>query len=176
MTGHRSALTSASLAEIWEIWSTHPEVSLVPDDLDRIAFEHTTRNPVPLCALRPLFETLKRRGIAIGIATMDSSASLEATLTTLNLHDLVDFQTGYDGGHGSKPGPGMVLGFCAATGLAPSEVAVVGDTLHDLRMARAAGAGMAIGVTTGTSPREMLEPESDWVLDNLTQILDHGST
>jgi phosphoglycolate phosphatase len=145
---------------------------VVPGDLDRIAFEHTTRNPVPLCELRPVFETLRSRGLAIGIATMDSSASLEATLTTLNLHDLVDFHTGYDGGHGSKPGPGMVLGFCAATGLSPSEVAVVGDTLHDLRMARAAGAGLAIAVTTGTSPYEMLEPESDWVLDTLTELLD----
>jgi phosphoglycolate phosphatase len=39
-------------------------------------------------------------------------------------------------------------------------VAVVGDNLHDLIMARAAGAALAIGVLTGNGTREGLGPHA----------------
>ena len=40
----------------------------------------------------------------------------------------------------------MVLGFCEAVEVAPGEVAVVGDAVHDLAMGRAAGVGLTVGV------------------------------
>jgi phosphoglycolate phosphatase len=42
---------------------------------------------------------------------------------------------------------------------------VVGDTLDDMHMARAAGV-TAIGVLTGITPVEMLRAEADYVLDH----------
>ena len=64
----------------------------------------------------------------------------------------------------------MVLGFCAATGLAPAEVLVVGDTDRDMMMARAAGAGLAVGVLTGATPREPLEALADHVIASVLEI------
>ena len=64
----------------------------------------------------------------------------------------------------------MVDGFRAATGLAAAEVAVVGDNLHDLEMGRAAGAGLLVGVLTGTSLREDLADHAHHVLDSIAGL------
>ena len=73
-------------------------------------------------------------------------------------------------GHGVKPGPGMVHGFLAATGLAAGEIMVVGDNHHDMEMGRSAGAGTVVGVLTGTSEHDDLQPHADHVIDDVTQI------
>ena len=64
----------------------------------------------------------------------------------------------------------MVLAFCAEAGIAADEVAVVGDNLHDLVMARAAGAGLAIGVLTGNGGREDLGPHADHVIASIEDL------
>ena len=38
----------------------------------------------------------------------------------------------------------LVLAFCAAVGLPPAEVAMVGDNLHDIHMGQSAGAGLLV--------------------------------
>lgn len=124
----------------------------------------------PVTDLGALLLRLKGRGLALGLATHDSAAGAAATVTRFGLGGLLDFVAGYDSGHGTKPGPGMVEGFCRATGLAPSHIAVVGDNLHDLEMGRAAGAGLVVGVLTGTSHAADLAPLADCVLDDITQI------
>ncbi len=71
-----------------------------------------------------------------------------------------------------KPAPDMVIHLCRAVGVPPSRTAVVGDSAADLRMARAAGAGLAIGVLTGVGGREELEPLADVVIDSVARLLD----
>jgi phosphoglycolate phosphatase len=119
-----------------------------------------------------LFGRLKAKGLKIGVATMDSHAAARAAIETFELVGLVDFACGYDSGHGHKPGPGMVEAFCRAVELAAEDVAVIGDTPHDMHMARAAGAGLAIGVLTGVSPREVLADHADRVLDSIAELGD----
>src|SRR5690606_31184593 len=58
-----------------------------------------------------------------------------------------------------KPDPWMLRDICEELGLEPNELLMVGDTTHDLGMARAAGTD-AIGVSYGAHPREQLERES----------------
>jgi phosphoglycolate phosphatase len=101
---------------------------------------------------------------------MDSHAAAHAAIETFELVGLVDFACGYDSGHGHKPGPGMVHAFCQAIELPEKEVAVVGDTPHDMHMARAAGAGLAIGVLTGVSPREVLADHADRVIASISEL------
>ncbi len=64
----------------------------------------------------------------------------------------------------------MALAFCAATGLSPGEIAVVGDSVHDLAMARAAGAKLAVGVLTGVSSREVLAAHADLVVGSVGEL------
>jgi phosphoglycolate phosphatase len=47
---------------------------------------------------------------------------------------------------------------------------MVGDNRHDLEMARAGGAGLAIGVLSGTGTLETLAPIADVVLDSVADL------
>jgi phosphoglycolate phosphatase len=49
---------------------------------------------------------------------------------------------------------------------------MVGDNTHDLEMGRAAGAGLVVGVLTGSSKTPDLAPLADLVLPDITGLLD----
>jgi phosphoglycolate phosphatase len=114
---------------------------------------------------------LRRRGFHLGLASNDSMGGLEASLARHDVLPLFDFKVACDSGFGAKPDPAMVLGFCAALGVEPSAVAVIGDAPHDLMMGRAAGAGLTVGVLGGTSAREDLAPYADLILGGLGELL-----
>ena len=63
-----------------------------------------------------------------------------------------------------------LVGFCKAVGLHPSQVAVIGDSTHDLEMGHAAGAGLNIAVLSGTAGRDDLAPHADLVLDSIADL------
>jgi len=64
----------------------------------------------------------------------------------------------------------MVLAFCSATGIAPGRIMVVGDTDRDMGMARAAGAGLAVGVLSGATPHDRLVATADCVVSDIFAI------
>src|SRR5690606_3968598 len=101
---------------------------------------------VPVTGLTQTVAALKARGLVLGVATNDSEDSAYGSLEPFGVLEHFSYVVGFDSGHGGKPGPGMVAGFCVETGLAPGSVAVVGDSLHDLEMGRRAGAGLLVGV------------------------------
>ncbi|PWW00437.1 phosphoglycolate phosphatase [Hoeflea marina] len=142
--------------------------SLVPA-FDRM-FMDNARHAVALTDLPVLFGRLRRSGLKIGIASSDNEASIRSTIMALGAHSLVDFIAGYDSGHGVKPGAGMVNAFCRHTGCAAEMIAVVGDNRHDLEMGRAAGAGLVIGVLTGTGTRESLAGLADHVIGGISDL------
>ena len=155
------------------LWSAEPELAAVADveqRLERHFSDLDAYPPVPVTDLVGLFGRLRGRGIKLGIATMDGTAATEAILVRIAARELIDFLACCDGDHGIKPDPGMVLGFCAAVGVTPREVAVVGDNLADLAMARAAGAGLAVAVLTGGCPAAALEAEADLVLPSIAEL------
>ena len=86
----------------------------------------------------------------------------------LGVDALVEFIAGYDSGFGVKPDAAPVLAFVQAVGADPPEVAVVGDAVHDLVAARAAGA-VAVGVLSGPTPREVLAPHADALLNSIAE-------
>ena len=118
----------------------------------------------PVGDLPGLFDRLIAQDLRLGVATNDTEQAAHATLRQLDLGTRVDFVAGYDSGHGAKPEPGMILAFCAAMGLKPAEVAMIGDSPADLTAGRAAGCGRVVGVLTGTSPAELLAPLADLVV------------
>ena len=138
--------------------------------------EHLSRTaaeavPVPAADLVPLLTGLRARGLGIGIATNDGAHPARRHLEGAGLTGLVDWLAGYDSGHGAKPAPGMLLAYARAAGVDPAEVAMVGDSLHDLHAARAAGM-VAVGVLTGTAGRAELAPHADVVLDSVAALPD----
>lgn len=120
--------------------------------------------------LKALLRRLRRRGLRLGVATMDDTAIAQATMQRLKIATELDFLAGADAGFGEKPGTGMVRAFCAACGLEPAEVVVVGDTPADLIMARDAGCAMAVAVATGAIPLSQLAEWASHVLPSVQEI------
>jgi phosphoglycolate phosphatase len=133
-------------------------------------FVRATEWAVPVTDLGSFFGRLKRSGLKLGVASSDNEQSIRQTAIRFGFADHLDFVAGYDSGHGVKPGPGMLLGFCSAVGLQPAQVAMVGDNNHDMHMGAAAGAGIKVAVLTGTGSRQTLQEAADLCLDDITAL------
>jgi len=69
-----------------------------------------------------------------------------------------------------KPDPQMLESAMEKAGVEAARTVMVGDTVHDMRMARAAGVG-AIGVTWGYHERgELIAEGADIVIDSFDQL------
>ena len=167
-----AAGNTIELAELWSdagggaAW----EVDELTVALDAHFAAEAPLRSAPVTDLVALFSGLQKSGLHTGIATNDNVASARATVAHFNLGDHVEFICGYDSGFGAKPSPGMLHAFCDAVQLTPTEVAMVGDNFHDLEMGRLAGAGLKVGVLTGTSTREDLAPHADVVLQSIADL------
>ncbi len=144
-------------------------VSELVEKLDAL-FSHAADFSSPVTDLAAFFHRLHQRGYKLGVASSDNERSIRQTARRFGFIDYLDYIAGYDSGFGTKPEPGMVLGFYAATGLSPAQVAVVGDNNHDLHMGRNAGVGLTVGVLTGTGSRETLTAASDYCLNDITEL------
>lgn len=115
---------------------------------------------------------LAGRGLHLGIATNDAESSARAQAEALGLGGMMEFIAGYDSGYGGKPDPGMVTAFAAHHGVRAGEVAMIGDSIHDLLAARAAGA-IAVAVLTGPlkiAARGDVEPHADHVIGSIADL------
>jgi len=168
-----SLLLWGSNEAIAAAWSATPEIDHRLDVLEAVLrhFADVGRYPPQAVGDLPaLLGRLRARGLALGLATMDDTAIAHAHTRHLGIDGGLDFVVGADAGHGEKPQPGMALAFCAACGLRPAEVIVVGDTPADLLMARNAGCGMAVAVLTGATPAHVLTPLADAVLGSVQEL------
>ncbi len=127
--------------------------------------------PVPVVPLGPLLSRLRRAGFILGVATNDVESAARRQLAAEGVCDAFDVIIGVDSGHGAKPAPGQCLAFCAATGLRPGQVVMIGDSTHDLRAAAAAGM-IPVGVLTGPAATEDLAPHAATVLPDIGHLPD----
>lgn len=164
-----AAGSAADIAKAWAAGGAPFEAEALTAELDRL-FGRAAQQVVPVTDLAALFARFRARGVKLGIASSDNEAAIWATARRFGIDGLVDYVAGYDSGHGVKPEPGMAVGFGQATGLPMPDIAVVGDNAHDIAMGRSAGAGLTIGVLTGTGSREMLERLADACLPSIVEL------
>ncbi|MDE0198830.1 MAG: HAD family hydrolase [Caldilineaceae bacterium] len=125
---------------------------------------------LPVRELAPLFFSLHEQDIRVAVITSDDRAPTEATLAKFGVSRFVDYiGCGDSPGH-HKPAPDQLLEATNLLDVSPAQSVVVGDSATDLQMARAAGAGLAVGVLTGVGSRETLCPMADVVLDSIAEI------
>jgi phosphoglycolate phosphatase len=164
-----AAGNTREIAEAWVNAGCTMTVAALTNALDHLFVEGADA-AVPVTDLVQLFTRLKNLGLVLGIASSDSEAAIDRLIDRFDLGNLVDFVAGYDSGYGVKPEPGMLSAFCRHVGIHPSQVAVVGDNLHDMNMAAAGGAGLRIAVLTGTGTSETLKLWSDLCLEHIGTI------
>jgi len=137
--------------------------------IDGIFQTEGAKSAVPLPDMTTTIQNLHSSGYKMGLATSDSHQGALKSLSTFDVIDYFHFISGYDSGHGHKPGPGMVHGFCQALQLRPQEIAVIGDNAHDLDMGQNAGVGLCIGVLSGTGNRDTLST-ADHIIESISEL------
>lgn len=125
----------------------------------------------PVCALQPLFAALAARGLKLAVVTSDDRAGVERDLGPHGVLQYLDAIIGGDAGLAAKPAPDMLLAACATAGVAPERAIVVGDSLADMWMGRAAGAGLVIGVLSGAGTAAVLAPHADMLLASVAELV-----
>lgn len=132
---------------------------------------HTTAEApqTEVTPLDPLFDGLRTRELQLGIVTNDAEAPARGNLRAVGIEAHFDFIAGFDSGYGGKPEPGQLIAFAEHCGVDPDRCAMVGDSLHDLHAARAAGFA-AVAVLTGVATRDDLAPAADVVLHSIADL------
>ena len=161
--------TTYGYGKLWAQALGVPLTDQFVDQIDRMYFQTTLDHLTPIGDVKALLEGFRARGLRLGLMTNDADANTRAQLQRLGLDGLLEFVAAYDSGYGHKPDPDPVLAFAKFAGVAPWEIAVVGDTAHDLDAAHAAGA-IAVAVLSGPVPREQLEPHADVVLPSIAEL------
>ena len=123
---------------------------------------------------RALFQKLHSQNIKLGIATTDDRAPTQAMIEAFDIEEFISTMVCADDGIPAKPAPDMVLTICERMKVDPSKVMVVGDTTTDMKMARAAGAGLVVGVLSGVSNVHDLMPYADAIIDSVDELHEYS--
>ncbi len=99
-----------------------------------------------------LLTELKQRGHHLAVATGKSRRGLDVALRAVQLHGIFEASRTSDETAG-KPDPRMLQELTREFGLDPARVLMVGDTTHDLQMARSAGCS-SVAVSYGAHSSE----------------------
>jgi phosphoglycolate phosphatase len=128
----------------------HPELSA------RYRHHYLARDPeIPLFeGARELLDELAQAGYLLAVATGKTRVGLDRALDANALHDRFNATRCADEGR-PKPHPDMLLHLIAHLGGVPERTLMVGDTTHDVELARMAGAS-ALAVAYGAHASEGL--------------------
>lgn len=170
--GQESVIVGGSLNDIANIWGPvlgRPFNDEFEHYIDELYRGHSRTTLTPFADTVTSIAAFHKSGYRLGVATNDSEATARIHVDLLGLDGHFDMILGYDSGHGAKPRPGMIEAFATAMDLNTGEIAMVGDSAHDLNAARAAGA-VAIAVNTGLAPASELAPLADHIVADLTAL------
>ena len=168
-TSHMIAGAAADYGRIWADALDRTDIAAVITEMNHLFMQEAVTTLVPIGNPLALLQDLAAKGYALGIATNDVEAAAFQQADLLGLTPHLDFIVGHDSGHGRKPDPGMVHAFAAKTGHALADVALIGDSTHDLHAARAAGA-VAIAVLSGPATRDDLAAHADHIIDTIDDL------
>jgi phosphoglycolate phosphatase len=127
----------------------------------------------PLPGALETITALRAAGIKVCLATGFAPVTRDALLDALGWRSLIDLALSpADAGRG-RPWPDMPLtALLRLGGGAVSELAVAGDTPSDVESGLRAGAGLVVGVTTGSASRDQLAAAgAPHILDSITGLV-----
>lgn len=143
----------------------------LPRFLARYKFHYLTRDPLLRLfdGIAPLFQELAALPIQLAVATGKSRVGLERGLDASGLRRFFQATRTADETF-SKPHPAMLQELMRELDVEPERTLMIGDTSHDLTMARHAGTA-SLGVTYGAhSVAELAACTPNGIVDTVPQL------
>lgn len=124
----------------------------------------------PFPGIHEVLRELKAAGYLMVIATSRSHHSLEILSKQIGTAEFFAANYAADDVENHKPAPDLALLVLEKHGVKPQEAMVIGDTVFDLQMGKAAGCKVC-GVTWGNQTRRQLESaDPDFIIDDIAQL------
>ena len=121
--------------------------------------------------VRPLLEELRRRGVALAVATGKSGPRARSLLERLGIAGYFAHIIGSDEVPRPKPAPDIVRRALDLLGVPPGRALMVGDAVTDLRAARGAGVAAVAALWGESEPGPLLAERPDAVLRRPAELL-----
>ncbi len=126
---------------------------------------------IPFHRAGDLVRACADRGLRVVWATSGSPEDVEDFRKALDCDDAVHAIVNSADVEQSKPAPDIVLAALEAAGVAPERAVMVGDTVYDVRAARAAGARSVALLGGGIGETELRQEEPAAVYGNCAELL-----
>jgi HAD superfamily hydrolase (TIGR01509 family) len=110
------------------------------------------------------------RGLTTALATSSPSDELDQLLAVLDIGEVLDAQTTADEIESSKPDPEVFVTAMEVASLDPARTLAIGDSIWDVKAARAAGIGCIAVETGGFSQHELSEAGALHVYRDVDEI------
>ncbi len=115
-----------------------------------------------------VLETLKKRGIPLGIATSRTKEQYRKEMDGYEIAGYFQEVVCADDTEHPKPAPDPLVEMAARLGVAPREMLYVGDSVYDMKCAASAGADGALALWGACEPERI---EARWRLEKPEDIL-----
>ncbi|MGY0469147.1 HAD family hydrolase [Staphylococcus xylosus] len=116
-------------------------------------------------------ETLKRQGYKMGIVTSDSKKGVEQFLEITKFDHFFDVVISTEANAVEKPNPEVLNPLFNHYGVAPQDVAIVGDTANDMQTGVNAKLGLKIAVLTGVGLKQEFT-NADYIVETANDIVE----
>ena len=118
-----------------------------------------------------VLEELKKRGIAMAVATMKPRESTKEVLEKMGIADYFSLVLSADDMQAPKPDPWSVYTCAKHVGVSPEQALMIGDSMTDVGAGKASGA-VSVAVLGGYSDREkMLKSGADYLVEEIGALL-----
>ena len=152
--------------------SLHTASTLIQSWHDSLGPVHGEDPPI-VPNLKEVLMQCRALGLNICMCTMDERLSTDIAIGRWGVADMFSSVltcTEMKDGVG-KPFAGPLLQICEQHGISPAETIVVGDTKGDTMMAASAGAGLCIGVLSGSGTQKELQASgAHFVIKNVGEL------
>lgn len=181
---NRSPICCSPMHQIEQICIDALSTSMDRPDAERILKQHwdmpdPVRDSKPLTDLVSLFKLLREEmGMKIAVCTTDNRKETLSTLKMLKVDHLVSAVLCGDDKHvAPKPSADQIHHICEYLDVPVHKTVMVGDTITDMKMARAANVALGVGIPFGAGSTEDLLEHADVILptmDNFARLLSQG--
>ena len=135
---------------------------------DRIILKNLKENVEPSPGLYDLLDSLKTRGLCIGLASSSQANWVDAVLTTLDVKDRFSVVVSGDMVTNGKPAPEIFLKAAGELGAEPSRCLVFEDSPHGIQAGKAAGMTVVAVLTDLT--RDLNLSLADYHIESLADF------